>query len=131
MYCYTASNELTKIFQLKFQLDLKTIQFNKNEVVLVSKFKNETSHFYFVKPKNLKLNQEEIRKVITPTKGGFNIELTSKILQKDVLLFTKTKGYFSNNFFDLLPNQPVIIYFKTESKSLDELQLKSFSDFIG
>ncbi len=131
MYCYRASNELTKIFQLKFQLDLKTIQFNKNELVLVSKFKDETAYFYFVKPENLKLNQEEIQKNIALTKDGFNIELSSKTLQKDVFLFTKTKGHFSDNFFDLLPNQSVIIHFETESKSLDELQLKSFNNFIG
>lgn len=115
---------------IKFQLDLGTIQFNKHESVLVLRFKNETSYFYFVKPKNLELNQEDIQKQITPTKGGFNIELSSKILQKDVFLFSKAKGHFSDNFFDLLPNETITIHFKTKAPALDDLQLKSFNNFI-
>ncbi|MDP5081932.1 MAG: glycoside hydrolase family 2 protein, partial [Winogradskyella sp.] len=115
---------------IKCQLDLKTIQFKKKEMVLISQFKNKTSYFYFVKPKDLKLQSNEIRRKIAKLEGGFTIELTCETLQKDVFLFTNTKGHFSDNFFDLLPHQSVIIHFKTESKSLDDLQLKSFNNFI-
>jgi beta-mannosidase len=116
---------------IKFQLDLSTIQFNRDEIVLVSQFKNNVSYFYFVKPKDLKLQSAEIQRKITKTEDGFSIELSSETLQKDVFLFTTTKGHFSDNFFDLLPYQSVIIHFKTKSKSLDDLQLKSFNIFIS
>ncbi|WP_296382127.1 glycoside hydrolase family 2 protein [Winogradskyella sp.] len=115
---------------MQFEVDLNTIQFNKDDVVLVSKFNNEISYFYFVKPKDLKLKSKVIQKKITKINDGFNIELSSRTLQKDVFLFTKNKGHFSDNFFDMLPNDRLIIHFKTEHKTLDDLQLKSFNNFI-
>lgn len=115
---------------LKYELDLKRIKFNKNEVVLISKFKNHSSNFYLVNPKNLKLKQAEIEKKITKTIDGFDIELSSKTLQKDVFLFTESKGHFSDNFFDLLPNEFITVHFKTASKTLNDLRLKTFNNFI-
>ena len=115
---------------IKFQIDLKAIPFHKNETVLVSTFSGETAYFYSAKPKYLALKVKEIQKKITKTEDGFAIQLTSEILQKDVFLFTETRGHFSDNFIDLLPNQSVVIKYKTESETLDDLQLKSFNSFI-
>src|SRR5690606_5840225 len=78
--------------ELKFVLDLKTLKFNKNEVVLETSFNNSTNYFYFVRPKELLLPTSEIEKTITPTKNGFTIELFSAHLQKDVFLYTNSKG---------------------------------------
>ena len=116
--------------EVKYELDLNSIQFNQRETVLVSKFNNKTSYFYFVKPKYLKLFQEEIQKKITQNKDGFSIELSSETLQKDVFLHTKVKGHFLDNFFNLLPNETVTIQFKTKEKELNDLRLKSFNTFI-
>ena len=115
---------------IKHELYLKSIKFNKNETVLISKFNKHTSYFYMVKPKDLKLKQAEIIKKITKTKDGFNIELSSKTLQKNVFLFTETKGHFSDNFFDLLPNESITVHFKTASKTFTNLGLKTFNTFI-
>lgn len=115
---------------IKFQLDLNTISFNKNETVLVTTFNNETSYFYFLKPKDLKLKYAEIEQEITKTDDGFSIELQSLTLQKDVFLFTNEKGHFSDNFFDLLPNKKQIIHFKTEVGTLQTVNLKTFNTFI-
>ena len=116
--------------EVKFQLDLKNLDFNKGETVLVSTFNSESSFFYFVKPKDLKLNQAKIQKIVTKTNDGFSIELYSSTLQKDVFLYTDAKGDFSDNFFDLMPNEPKTIQFQTKSKSLDSLQIKTFNTFI-
>ncbi|MDH7913329.1 glycoside hydrolase family 2 protein [Winogradskyella sp. SYSU M77433] len=116
--------------EVKFQLDLKNLDFNKGETVLVSTFNGESSFFYFVKPKDLKLNQAKIQKIVTKTNDGFSIELYSSTLQKDVFLYTDAKGDFSDNFFDLMPNEPKTIQFQTKSKSLDSLQIKTFNTFI-
>lgn len=116
--------------EVKFSMDLNTIPFEKDKVILVSKFNKETSYFYFSKSKDLKLKYKEIQKKITKSEGGFSIELSSDTLQKDVFLYSNSKGHFSDNFFDILPGQSISIYFKTEANTLDGLELKSFNNFI-
>ncbi|MDC1505168.1 glycoside hydrolase family 2 protein [Winogradskyella sp.] len=115
---------------VKHQLDLSRIQVKKDEVVLVSKFNNKQALYYLVKPKDLNLKIAKIKTIITKTKDGFDIELQSETLQKDVFLHTKAKGHFSDNFFDMLPNEKIIIHFKTETESLEDLELKTFNTFI-
>jgi beta-mannosidase len=100
---------------------------DKKAAVLVAEFNNQTSYFYFVKPKELTLPKDEIDKQIFKLKNGFSIALKSTVLQKDVFLFTNKKGHFSDNFFDLLPNETKTIYFKTSANSLDDLNLKTLN----
>jgi len=116
--------------ELKFVLDLKTLKFNKNEVVLETSFNNSTNYFYFVRPKELLLPTSEIEKTITPTKNGFTIELFSAHLQKDVFLYTNSKGRFSDNFFDLMPNERKTIEFKTRDGNWNDLNIKTLNQFI-
>ncbi len=116
--------------EVKFQLDLKNLDFNKGETVLVSTFNDESSLFYFVKPKDLKIQQAEIQQKITKTNHGFAVELLSSTLQKEVFLSSGSKGHFSDNFFDLLPNQIKIVQFHTEAQTFDDLQIKTFNTFI-
>ena len=78
----------------------------------------------------VKLKQGDIQTEITKTGDGFRIKLSSETLQKDVFLFTTEKGKFHDNFFDILPNEVMLIYFKTEAEHLDDLQLKTFNNFI-
>ena len=54
--------------------------------------------------------------------------LKSNVLQKNVFLFTNEKGHFSDNFFDLLPNETKVLEFKTESKSLNNLDIKTLNN---
>jgi beta-mannosidase len=107
------------VSQLQQELDLKSFNLNKNEVVVVSSFKEKSVCSYLVRPKHLKLKVKAIQKKIKQTPSGFLIELTSDVLQKDVFLYTKTKGHFTTNFFDLLPNETKTINFETHSKTLN------------
>jgi beta-mannosidase len=78
----------------------------------------------------LNLVKEEVQKTIIKSKKGFSIILKSRVLQKDVFLFTKHKGHFSGNFFDMLPNKPKVIEFITELDSLgflDDLEIKTLN----
>ena len=100
---------------------------DKKNTFLISEFNDKKSYFYFTKPKDLNLQKGEIQQIITKTKTGFKITLKSSILQKDVFLFTKEKGHFSDNFFDLLPNETKVIKFKTGSKSLSDLEIKTLN----
>jgi beta-mannosidase len=115
---------------IKNMLDLKSINYNKNEVVLVSNFNNKTSFFYFVKPKDLQLKEADIQQKTVKTINGFSIELTSTTFQKNVFLFTNHKGHFSDNFIDMIPNETYNIHFNTDSDKLEDLQLKSFNSFV-
>ena len=112
------------------EIDLKRLQLNKQQSVLVAKFKNKTSYFYFVKPKDLKLATQSIQQNITKTENGFTIELSCKILQKDVFLYCDEKGHFTDNYFDLLPNETKTIQFNTKSDSLKILKIKTLNALI-
>ena len=80
--------------------------------------------------KNLKLLKGEIQQTITKVESGFLVTLKSAVLQKDVFLYTKHKGHFSTNFFELLPNETKTIFFKTKTTVLDDLQFKTLNKLI-
>ena len=98
--------------------------------VLVINSENKTWIDYFSKPNSLKLQNSEVDTEIVKTKTGFNIELSSATLQKDVFLYANVKGHFSDNFFDLLPNKKVVISFETEAENLEDLKIKTLNQFI-
>jgi len=114
---------------LMHELNLEGI--DKKNAVLVSSFNNTTSTYYLAKPKDLKLEQAEINQEITKTSSGFKIKLSSSTLQKDVFLFTKAKGHFSDNYFDLLPNEFIEIELETEAETLSDLKIKTLNQFIN
>jgi beta-mannosidase len=98
---------------------------------LITSFNNTSSTFYLAKPKDLKLQKAGINNEIIKTATGFTIKLSSTTLQKDVFLFTNNKGHFSDNFFDLLPNETRTIEFKTSSNNLNDMEIKTLNDFIN
>ena len=87
---------------------------------------------YFTEPKNLTLSNPEIKREVEQTQEGFKVKLSSKTLAKNVyLLYEEAEGFFSDNYFDLLPNSPVEITFKTTHKASDfaeKLQVVSLVD---
>ena len=121
-------NALGNSSKLIHKVDLNDL--DKTNAVLISDFNNTTSTFYLTKPKDLKLQNVEITKEITKTSSGFNIKLSSTTLQKDVFLFSKAKGHFSDNYFDLLPNETIEIDFETDFKTLEDLKIKTLNQFI-
>jgi len=110
-------------------LNLNAINFDKKTTVLVIESDKQSWLHYFSKPKDLKLKSQTIQKTITKTNQGFEIVLSSKTLQKDVFLFCNEKGHFSDNYFDLLPNEVKRITFKTKATSLADLKIKTLNAF--
>ncbi|MFT5958895.1 MAG: beta-mannosidase [Polaribacter sp.] len=100
---------------------------DKNSSLLVAEFNGEKSYLYFSKPKDLKLPKGVIQKNISKKENGFSITLKSTVLQKDLFLFTNVKGHFSDNFFDLMPNETIRIDFNTKANFLDDLQIKTLN----
>ncbi len=114
----------------EYRINYRGLEFNKKEAVVITTFNGKTTLDYFVSPKDLKLEQGEIERKIIKTEDGFSIELSSKVLQKDVFLYSNEKGHFSTNFFDMLPNETRIIQFKTEALQLNHLKIKTFNKLL-
>jgi beta-mannosidase len=89
---------------------------------------------YFFKPfKELSVSRPEIKTEINATTSGFKIALSSDKLAKSVYLSGFTEGFFSDNYFNLIPGKPVEIEFRTKQKqSADEfrksLKIRSLVD---
>ena len=86
---------------------------------------------YFVPPKDLNLPVPVIEKRIIETPGGYTIRLSCDKLAKNLWLSTRIEGDFSDNYFDLLPGEPVEIQFTTSkrnSKMADLIVVKSLID---
>ena len=115
---------------VKYELDLNSVSFNKNEVVVVSTYNDKKTYHYLVKPKDLNLHQSPIQRNISKIKNGFQIEISSETFQKDVFLYCNDEGHFSDNYFDLLPNEVKTIVFQTKAVFLEELSIKTFNSLI-
>jgi beta-mannosidase len=100
---------------------------NKESSVLLTEFNAHTSAYYFAKPKDLNLPKGAIENEIFKRTNGFSIRLKSKVLQKEVFLFTKEKGHFSDNFFDLMPNETKVITFTSDIETLSDLKIKTLN----
>ena len=70
-----------------------------------------------------KVLEKEVKLVteVTIAEGGYNIRLQSPALLKNVCLSLDTEGSFSNNFFDVVPNQTYNVFLKTNVASLLEV----------
>ncbi|WP_241738279.1 beta-mannosidase [Psychroserpens luteus] len=123
----TVNNDFNERVDIKL-LELEIV--NSQSRMVVTTFGSNTNYFYFESPKHLLLKQQPIEKEITKSKNGFIIKISSKTLQKNVFLFTKVKGHFSDNYFDLLPNTEVEIEFETEANTLDDLKIKTLNDLL-
>jgi beta-mannosidase len=111
-------------------ISVNSLNVNSSEVVVVASFNNESSLYYLENPKNLKLPEEGIQHHIKKIKDGFEIHLTSNTLQKDVFLVSDTSCHFSDNFFDLFPNQEKTVFIKTKEQSLKTFKIKTFNKLI-
>ena len=81
---------------------------------LVAGGKVLSSNEYFFEPfKNLTLTTPQINFDVTRVRNGYKITLTTDKLAKSVYLSTKADGFFSDNYFDLLPDKPVELEFRT------------------
>ena len=66
--------------------------------------------YYSLPAKDLNLPETKISKTITKTNSGFHIELTADKLAKNVHLSMEQEGFFSDNYFDLLPGETKKIF---------------------
>ncbi len=90
---------------------------------LLENGKTLSKNSFFFKPfKELKIAKPKVEFEITKEENGFGIELKTDKLAKNVYFqIGDEQGFFSDNYFDLLPNEKVTINLKT---SISEEKLK-------
>ena len=108
-----------------------------NDSHLVLRFADENGNaaeniYYFARPKELQLPEYRLNISVSQVDKNFYIHISSDALVKNLYLYTNENsfGFFSNNYFDLLSNEPkTVIYTPDEKISLDEFekQLKTLS----
>jgi beta-mannosidase len=89
---------------------------------------------YFFEPfKALALPMAQINFEAARVRNGYKITLTTDKLAKAVYLSTKTDGFFSDNYFDLLPGKPLQVEFRTRlniplEEFRNQLKIRSLKD---
>ncbi len=107
----------------KKELEVYALNNTFLKISFVSETRKINSLFYFAKPKELQLSKPTITiQTINPT----TIEITSDVLAKNVFL-SDENVFFSDNYFDILPNQKVTI---TLSKPAANIVVKSLFDTL-
>ncbi|MCF6356904.1 MAG: hypothetical protein L3J54_03780, partial [Draconibacterium sp.] len=107
-------------YRYKYRKQLSNIFFTAE---LVEKGKVLSKNSFFFEPfKKLKIPQPTVEYTITKANSGFNIELKTDKLAKNVYLqIGDEKGFFSDNYFDLIPGEKITINLKTK---IPEAKLK-------
>ena len=118
---YIPENSSTSI--LKFNLDSLSKQQSINDKLFVAEvFRNNIkigeANKYFTNSKELAIKEQKPDFQINRTELAYEIVINSNQLLKAVQINCKEDGFFSDNYFDVIPNQNKIIYFKTESNKL-------------
>jgi beta-mannosidase len=114
--------------ELVHSFNQDSVPFDRNLTFMKINFSHGEFIHYFVKPKDLNLQNKEILSAIQKTESGFSISLTSSTLQKDVFLVSNNKGKWSDNFFDLLPNETKTIMFLTKESTTPDIEIKTLNN---
>lgn len=109
-----------------FAIDSKIIK-DWNQVLLTASFGSSSNNYYFVRPKDLNLVNGDIEFEVTKVDKGYLIDLSATTFQKDVMLSSTSKGQFSDNYFDIIPQQTKQIFFKTNSNTIGKLSFNSLN----
>ncbi|MFZ1977636.1 MAG: glycoside hydrolase family 2 protein [Bacteroidota bacterium] len=98
---------------------------NESQVIVVSRLirgkeKLSENISYLKPPKDLELHKPKISMNIQKTSSGFLCEVTSNTLAKNVFLnCSDDHAFYSNNYFDLLPNVKELITVDTQLNQKD------------
>ncbi|MCB0527320.1 MAG: glycoside hydrolase family 2 protein [Saprospiraceae bacterium] len=71
--------------------------------------------FYLAPPRKLHLPKTRIHMKVEQVNEGYRISLESDRLAKNVMLSADADGFFSDNYFDMLPGERKTVLFRTNS----------------
>ncbi|MBN2091225.1 glycoside hydrolase family 2 protein [candidate division KSB1 bacterium] len=113
-------NSVSSYFSIALSALLKNLK--ENEVVLKALLQVDDqilaeNKLYFTLTKNLNLPEPDYHIEVTEVPSGYKIKLTAKCLLKSIYLqVDESEGVFSDNYFDLLPGEQVVIEYITSQK---------------
>jgi hypothetical protein len=114
--------------------DLSTAKYVDNQAAVRKQFlknRNEliADKIYFLTyPKNLQLEKPTIISNISKKNNTWTIRLKTDVLAKNIYLkFKDIEGFFSDNYFDLVPGDERIITFRCKSNSQTTPKLEIIS----
>ncbi len=93
---------------------------NENEVLLIAECVEKeqmlsSNKLYFLPVKDLNLPQPEIKYQVKKITDGYSISLISDKLAKNIYLeFPDVEGFFTDNYFDLIPGEWMEVVFETD-----------------
>jgi beta-mannosidase len=102
------------------------------EILLDGKIVSSNQRF-FGAYKNLVLPPAQITTEVLPVRGGFKVTLSADKFARAVYLSTPNQGFFTDNYFDLIPGQTVEVQFRTGAviplrDFRDQLKTRSMAD---
>ncbi len=108
---------------------------NPNEVFVNARFTEKgngdvvTNNYFLTRFKNIDFPKANIRMTSVPAAGGFDVTVESDVFARGVFLsIDGIDNFFSDNYFDLLPGEPVTVHVTTSlDKASFDKQLKSES----
>lgn len=75
---------------------------------------------YFSREKELKLPRAKPRITYTRVENGYDITVSSAVFMKDFTLIADAKGFFNDNYFDVMPGEEKTIHFETVEEIVPE-----------
>lgn len=117
-------------FRFKYRKQIK-------KIVLVAELIEDgkvlsKNQYYFFPFKNLNVPEPTVEHSIQTTDSGFNITLKTDKLAKNIYLqIADEKGFFSDNYFDIIPGEEITIHLKTkisETKLNELLTIRTLND---
>lgn len=88
--------------------------------------------YYFRVPKELQLERSNLETTLKAVEDGYALTISANTFVKNLFVQTDLEGNWSDNFFDLLPNENKTILLKTDQKlSLEEVQFLSVNSLIS
>jgi beta-mannosidase len=115
------TNHQTAEIAFSVPVDKLNIANLKDKVVLITEIHQENKRtdrnlFYFVKPVDLKLQPANPQVTFSETGNKTIMFLRSDVLIKNIFIDNPdNEGFFSDNFFDLIPGETKPVIFQTES----------------
>ena len=124
--------------KIQFSAPVKNVLGGKkpNEVFVNARFtengkegKIVTNNYFFDRYKNIDFPKADIRITSVPARDGYDLTVSSDVFARGVFLsLDGIDNFFSDNYFDLLPGEPVTIHVTTSlNKDTFDKQLRSES----
>ena len=141
---YTKDSKVTlppNSSKIQFSAPLETVLNGKgrNEVVVNAQFKESSkklsvaeNNYFLSRYKDIDFPKATIKPTSVAAENGFDVTVESNVFARGVFLSLEgIDNFFSDNYFDLLPGEPVTIHIRTalDKTSFDrQLKIESISD---